>query len=43
MHWHYVLDNALSINRLGNELDSTEFAGNAYSLVVAIGGHHHDR
>src|SRR5205807_1172530 len=30
-------------DRLGDELESTEFAGPAATLVVTIGGHHHYR
>src|SRR5215469_5316039 len=31
----------IEIDRLGDELGSSEFAGTASSIVVAIGGHHH--
>src|SRR5215813_11945793 len=33
----------IEIDWLREELESAEFAGAASSLVVAIGGHHHDR
>jgi hypothetical protein len=33
----------IEIDRLGEELESAKFAGAALALVVAIGGHHHDR
>jgi hypothetical protein len=44
MRRHYLLGNGLikSIDRLGDELESNEFAGKASSLVVAIGDHHYD-
>jgi hypothetical protein len=45
MRRHDLLDNGLikSIDRLRDELDRTEFASNASSLAVAIGGHQYDQ
>src|SRR5262249_44708795 len=33
----------VEVDRLGDELGSSEFAGTASSLIVAVGRHHHHR